>query len=213
MQFTAEAVLFDNDGVLVDSHDLVEAAWRLLADEFDLRIDVLLGELAGVRAVDTLARHLDKKRAAAAVARLEDIEVDLAAQTQVKAGARELSVGLAGRSWAIVTSASRRLAEARWRGADLIIPHVTVTADDVEKGKPDPEPFMTAARLLGVPPGRCIVFEDSASGGLAARSAGTIPIAVGSQAWPFTPAARIFDLTSVTVAVPPTGGFELTLAS
>ena len=213
MRFTAEAVLFDNDGVLVDSHDLVEAAWRLLADEFDLRIDVLLGELAGVRAVDTLGRHLDKKRAAAAVARLEDIEVDLAAQTQVKAGACELSVRLPGRSWAIVTSASRRLAEARWRGADLIIPHVTVTADDVENGKPDPEPFMTAARLLGVPPGRCVVFEDSASGGLAARSAGTTPIAVGSQAWPFTPAARIFDLTSVTVAVPPTGGFELTLAS
>ena len=75
MQFDVEAILFDNDGVLVDSHDLVEAAWRLLAEEFDLRIEVLLGELAGVPAADTLGGHLDPERAQAAVARLEDIEV------------------------------------------------------------------------------------------------------------------------------------------
>ena len=212
MQFDVEAILFDNDGVLVDSHDLVETAWRLLAEEFDLRIEVLLGELAGVRAADTLGGHLDPERARAAVARLEDIEVDLAAKTPPKAGARELGVRLPRSSWAIVTSASRRLAEARWSGAGLAIPPVTVTADDVEKGKPSPEPFLTAAQLLGVPPGRCVVFEDSASGGMAARSAGAIPIAVGSQVWPFAPAARIHDLTSVTVAVTSTGGIELTLS-
>ncbi len=212
MQFDVAAILFDNDGVLVDSHDLVEAAWRLLAEEFDLRIEVLLGELAGVRAADTLGGHLDPEQAGAAVARLEDIEVDLAAQTPLKAGASELTVRLPRTSWAIVTSASRRLAEARWSGAGLARPAVTVTADDVEKGKPSPEPFLTAAHLLGVPPGRCVVFEDSASGGMAARSAGTIPIAVGSQVWPFAPAARIDDLTSVTVAVPLTGGVALTLS-
>lgn len=213
MQFDVEAVLFDNDGVLVDSHDLVDAAWRRLAEEFDLRIEVLLGELAGIRAVDTLGGHLDPERARAAVARLEDIEVDLAAQTQAKAGSRELTVRLPRTSWAIVTSASRRLAEARWSSAGLITPPTTVTADDVDKGKPSPEPFLTAAHLLGVPPGRCVVFEDSASGGMAARSAGAIPIAVGSQVWPFAPAARIHDLTSVTVAVSSTGGVELGVLS
>ena len=209
MRFHAEAVLFDNDGVLVDTHHLVETAWRQLADEFDLSIDVLLGELAGVRAFDTLARHLDHDRAQAAVARLEDIEVELATQTEVKAGARELIGNLPEHSWAIVTSASRRLAQARWRGADLTIPYVTVAADDVDKGKPDPEPFLTAAGLLGVPPGRCLVFEDSDSGGLAAKSAGAIAIAVGNQSWPFPPAARITDLTSVTVAASTTSGIEL----
>lgn len=202
MRFDVDAVLFDNDGVLVDSYHLVEAAWRELAEEFDLRIDVLLGELAGVRAIDTLARHLDRDRAQSAVARLEDIEVDLAAQTQVMAGARELIGRLPGGSWAIVTSASRRLAAARWRGAGLTTPDVTVTADDVESGKPHPEAFLTAVERLGVTSDRCIVFEDSASGGLAARAAGLTPIAVGDQSWPFAPVARINDLTSVSVVVP-----------
>jgi sugar-phosphatase len=211
MQIDAAAILFDSDGVLVDSHDLVEAAWRRLADEFDLQVDVLLGELAGVRAADTLGRYLDRGQVRAAVGRLEDIEVDLASQTQVKAGAGELTVRLPGTAWAIVTSASRRLAEARWSAAGLTIPAVTVTADDVERGKPDPEPFLSAAHLLGVSPGRCVVFEDSASGGVAAQIAGAIPIAVGRQVWPFAPAARILDLASVTVAIPLAGGVELTL--
>ena len=213
MHIDAGAVLFDSDGVLVDSHDLVEAAWRRLAGEFDLQIEALLGELAGVRSVDTLGRHLEPGRVGAAVARLEAIEVGLAAQTQVKPGARQLIGRLLGTPWAIVTSASRRLAEARWSGAGLTVPGVTVTAEDVEEGKPSPEPFLTAAELLGVPPGRCVVFEDSPSGGLAARSAGAIPVAVGSQAWPFAPAARIPSLASVTVVVPSTGGVELTLAN
>ena len=212
MHIDAGAVLFDSDGVLVDSHDLVEAAWRRLAGEFDLQIEALLGELAGVRSVDTLGRHLEPGQVGAAVARLEAIEVGLAAQTQVKRGARQLIGRLLGTPWAIVTSASRRLAEARWSGAGLTVSEVTVTADDVEQGKPSPEPFLTAAELLGVPPGRCVVFEDSPSGGQAARSAGAIPVAVGSQAWPFAPAARIPDLASVTVVVPSTGGVGLTLA-
>lgn len=194
-----EAVLFDNDGVLIDSYGKVEAAWIQLAEEFDLPADRLLSELAGVRASDTLGKYLGSDLLERAVSRLEDIEVSLAADTRPMAGARELIEQLPTGSWTIVTSASRRLAKARWNGAGLAVPSIAVTAEDVGEGKPNPEPFQKAAKLLGVVPDRCIAFEDSPSGALAARAAGVNLVAVGHQAWPIDPIVRIPDLTSVAV--------------
>ncbi len=100
MRIEAEAVLFDNDGVLVETHHLVEAAWRELAGEYGLPIECLLGELAGVRAIDTLTRYLEPNAARAAVARLEDLEVHLASSTDPEAGALELVGKLPARRWA-----------------------------------------------------------------------------------------------------------------
>jgi sugar-phosphatase len=91
---------------------------------------------------------------------------------------------------------------------------VTITADDVELGKPNPEPFLAAADRLGVAPERCVVCEDSASGGLAARAAGATVCAVGDQPWPFDPVARIADLRSIEVSVVRAGsGVVLTIDS
>lgn len=199
MQFAVDAILFDSDGVLVDTHELVESAWRQLAGEFNLPIGVLLRELVGVRAIETLAKHLPVDQVENAVKRLEDLEVGLTPATAVKPGCRRLLDQLPGARWAIVTSASRRLASARWAGARLPVPEVTVTADDVHRGKPDPEPFALAAERLGVAPERCLVFEDSASGGVAARALGASVCAVGDQPWSFEPMARISDLRSVSV--------------
>ena len=202
----AEALLFDSDGVLVDSHAEVETAWRQLAAEFDLDAEHLLTELVGVRAVDTLSRYLDHDTCLAAMARLEDLEVDMATNTKPIAGARELLAQLGDRPWTIVTSATRRLAEARWTGAGIPLPANPITADDVSKGKPDPEPFLVGASTLGVEPSRCIVFEDSSSGGRAGLAAGASVVAVGSIAWPVEPTARVADLNAVAVAAdgPPT---------
>lgn len=202
MLIDAEAILFDNDGVLVDSHAQTEQAWRILATEFDLDIDTLLVELVGVRAADTLGRHLSGDRLDAAVERLEDLEVELADQTEAGAGAAELLDQLPPERWTVVTSATRRLAIARWRGAGLPIPPVTVTAEDVARGKPDPEPFVTGAARLGIDPSNCLVFEDSPSGGAAARAAGAAVIAVGAQPWSIEPDARIPDLGHLSVESP-----------
>ena len=200
MRLDVAALLFDNDGVLVDSHEQVLAAWRQLASELGLDPDRLLGEVVGVRAVDTLSRYLPAADVPAAVARLEDLEVAGAATSVALAGAIELIGRTPAGRWTIVTSGSRRLAEARWRGAGIPIPPVAITADDVARGKPDPEPYVRAAALLGVDPAECLVFEDSGAGALAAVAAGARVIAVGDEPWDVEPVARIGNLTAVSVA-------------
>lgn len=199
MQLPFDAILFDNDGVLVDSHVLVDVAWRQLSSEFGLDYGVLEKQLIGVPAADTLGKHLTGERLDQAIARLEDLEVEVASQTPPMAGALALTSSLPSDAWAVVTSASRRLANARWAGAGITPPASTVTADDITNGKPNPEPFLTAATMLGVDPTRCIVFEDSPSGGIAGRDAGATVIAVGDQEWTITPAARVPDLTTVSI--------------
>jgi sugar-phosphatase len=201
MELVADAVLFDSDGVLVDSHEQVEIAWRELAARYDLDTERLLVELIGVRAGDTLARHLPPDKVDEAVSRLEDLEVISAVDTPSIPGARELLAALPLGKWAIVTSASRRLGQARWRGAGLSLPSTVITAEDVNRGKPDPEPFLTGADRLGVDPTACVVFEDSPAGGTAARDAGARVVAVGSQPWPFEPDARIPNLEGVLPSI------------
>lgn len=205
MRFAAEAVLFDSDGVLIDSHLQVTNAWRQLSAEFDLDFDTLVAGLFGVRSEDTLARYLRNGELRSAIARLEDIEVDLAPTTAPIPGALGLLNRLPTGSWTIVTSGSTRLAEARWRGAGIPIPPQVITADHVTAGKPHPEPYLEAAHLLGVAPSHTIVFEDSSAGGEAARAAGATVVAVGHQPWSSTPAMRIDDLTQVSVTDHPSG--------
>lgn len=200
MRLLVEAVVFDNDGVLVDSHLDSHDAWRQLGREFGVTMDgEAFRKLAGRRAQDGLARFVAPERLADAVARLEDLEVERATPTTGIDGALELLSSLPGGQWAVATSASLRLATARWIGAGLPLPEVAVTAEDVVNGKPDPEPYLVAAQRLGVSPGNCVVFEDSASGALAASAAGATVVAVGDQAWPIEPAARVADLRQVDV--------------
>lgn len=209
MEITVDAVLFDNDGVLVDSHREVEQAWRQIAAEFDLDTDTLLVELIGRRAADTLSDHLDPEQCRLATARLEHLEIELADQTRPLAGALQLLDQLEGGRWTIVTSATRRLAEARWRGASIRIPERPVTADDVTNGKPDPEPFLVGAAAVGADPARCLIFEDSPAGGAAAHAAGASVVAVGDLEWPFEPLARIGDLTRVSASLEADGSLTL----
>ena len=209
VQIPFEAILFDNAGVLVDSHVLVDVAWRQLAREFDLDYGVLEKQLIGVPAADTLGRHLDGEQLTQAIARLEDLEVEVAFDTPPMPGAIELTSSLPDNAWAVATSATRRLANARWAGAGITPPPATITADDITHGKPHPEPFLNAARLLSIDPERCIVLEDSPSGGIAANKSGATVIAVGDQEWTVAPTARVPDLTSLSVITSDDGSLVL----
>ena len=174
--------LLDCDGVLVDSLDAVEAAWRQLAAELDLDVDALMAVVHGRPARTTIAEFVDEPRREQALARVDELELAEAGSTVALPGATDFVAGLAPGTWAVVTSGGRELTLAKLRAAGLPTPEVLVSADDVEHGKPDPEPYLTAARLLGVPARDCTVFEDSAAGVAAGRAAGARVVGVGAAA-------------------------------
>jgi mannitol-1-/sugar-/sorbitol-6-phosphatase len=174
----AAAVLFDLDGVLVDSTQVVERAWRRWADEQQVPADEILAVAHGRTASDVVrmfAPHLDAERQALLIARHEARDSGGLAAVP---GAHEC-VSLASRGrWAVVTSGRRRIAVGRLVAVGLPVPEVLITADDVTRGKPDPEPYLRAARDLGVPAGECIAVEDSPAGITAAKRGGMTVLAV-----------------------------------
>lgn len=111
--------------------------------------------------------------------------------------------------WAVVTSATRRLAEARL-GAVGILPKTLIAADDITRGKPDPEPYLLAARTLGVDPAHCVVFEDAPAGLQAGRAAGmrTVALAATHQAHELTADLVVEDLSALSALVTD-GGVEI----
>ena len=199
--FDCAAVLFDADGVLVDSDASVISAWSRWAVAYHLDPGHVLGMVHGRRSADTVALLVPDNQEQA----LRDVDyAELADAATVRAvpGARTLldDLNRAGTPWGVVTSATRALARARHQAAGLPIPAVTVTADDLRHGKPDPAGYRMAAQLLGVAPSACVVLEDSPSGLLAARAAGVrAVIGVSARAAAHYPDVTVQDLTSVRV--------------
>jgi sugar-phosphatase len=174
------AVLFDCDGVLVDSDASVLAAWSRWARELGLEPDAVTAVVHGRRSADTVAALIDEPGRAAAAALIDRYEVEDAASVMPIPGAAALTHAVP--RWAVVTSGHRDLAEARLRAAGIPVPAVLVTADDVQHGKPDPAGYLAAARQLGVFPADAVVLEDAAAGIAAARAAGvSAVIAVGAR--------------------------------
>jgi mannitol-1-/sugar-/sorbitol-6-phosphatase len=183
MRFEVDALLFDMDGTLVDSTASVLRGWQTVAAEFPIPPDLFaLVPRHGRPAVEILADLLPGELIPAAAERLDELErSDTGDVVPLPGASRLLAAAPAGR-WAVVTSAGRPLARVRLGAAGVdtagIDAPVLVTIDDVSRGKPDPEPFLLGAKLLGVPPERCLVFEDAPAGLAAARAAGAATVAV-----------------------------------
>ncbi|MFJ3774751.1 HAD family hydrolase [Streptomyces sp. NPDC090075] len=178
----AQALLFDNDGTLVSSLDSVDRCWTLWAAEYGITPeDFARVELHGRPAVEIVADLLPAHLVAQAVARVEQLEVDdvPGGGVQLLPGTAALLDSLPADRWAVVTSATRRLAEARLEAVG-IRPKTLIAADDITRGKPDPEPYLLAARQLGVDPARCVVFEDAPAGLRAGRAAGMATVALAT---------------------------------
>jgi HAD superfamily hydrolase (TIGR01509 family) len=174
--FRVRAVLLDMDGTLVDSDAAVERAWVAWAGEYGIAPAATLDLAHGnpsLRTARLLLPGLDDGSVRAAAQRQLDLQYDDLSDVHAAAGAAELLAVLARRHlpWAVVTSADRRLARARLDAAG-IAPPVLVTVEDVSAGKPDPEGYLLAARLLGVDPAACLVVEDSPPGLAAGKTAG-----------------------------------------
>ncbi|MGW3132020.1 HAD-IA family hydrolase [Streptomyces sp. NPDC001123] len=177
---TAQALLFDMDGTLVDSTAAVERTWRRFAGRHGLDPAVILAGAHGQRTAETVAEHAPPGTdVAAETAWLVAQDVADTRGTVALPGAAELLAALPRHRWALVTSAGRELAQRRMAAAGLPLPEVLVSADDVRRGKPDPEGYRTAADRLGVDPRASIVFEDAELGLLAGRAAGGYTVVVG----------------------------------
>ena len=197
------AVLFDMDGTLVDSTEVVELLWGRFAARYGIEEDVLLAYAHGRQTRDTVTHFLPPGFDADAVtAELEEVELITTEGVKEIAGARRLLDSLAGARIAVVTSAPRALAEVRMAAAGLPIPEVLVSSEQVVKGKPDPEGYLTAAARLGVAAADCLVVEDAEAGiraGLA--SGGRVLVVGGHSSAAADPLPHVADLTRVAASV------------
>ncbi len=180
IRFDCDAVLFDLDGVLIDSTSCITRHWAAWAHRHGLDLVTVMRAAHGVRTIETMrlvAPHLDVEAEAARFTAREVADTD---GVVVIDGAARLLNGLPRDAWAVVTSGSDRLARARLARAGLPVPGTLVTADDVRLGKPDPEPYLVGAGRLGIPVARCVVVEDAPAGIASARAAGMRVIGVAS---------------------------------
>lgn len=183
MDMTAQFILFDSDGTLIDSTAAILRCWQQWGAEFEVSeeafaevsvfgrpVEQIVSELLSASLIDRAAR------------RYEQIELN-ASDSKAFPGVPELLHQLPIERWAVVTSACRQVANARLRSAGLH-PGLVVTADDVSRAKPCPEPYLLAAQKLGATPEQCLVVEDAPAGLQAARAAGMRALAVATTHHP-----------------------------
>jgi len=176
--FHVNAILFDLDGVLVDSTPCGTRIWTAWANQnhLDAAYVVHIGHgRPTVETVRLVAPHLDAPHQAELI---EQTEIADVAGLEVLPGARALLAALPPDRYTIVTSGGRRLATTRLHAAGLAIPPTMITANDITHGKPDPQPYLAGAAALGFDPRTCLVFEDAPSGIRAAHAAGATVIAL-----------------------------------
>ena len=177
VEVTCSGLLFDLDGVLVDSTPAVARVWTKWALVHGFDPEETVRRAHGRPSIATIRDLLPN---ADVVAENEVVlrgEIEDTAGVVSLPGARELLNSLPAERWAIVTSCSRPLAEVRLQAAGLPVPQRLLTSDDVTNGKPDPEPYLKGAALLGVPALKCLVFEDAPAGIQAGKAAGALVVA------------------------------------
>ena len=183
-ELRCDALLFDLDGVLIDSTSCIVRHWAAWASQHGLDIAEVMRVAHGLRAIETMrlvAPHLD---AEAEAERYTAHEIADTEGIVAMAGARQLLGVLPVDAWAVVTSGCAELATARLRRAGLPVPANLVTADDVRRGKPAPDPYLLGAARLGVPVERCVAVEDAPAGIQSARAAGMRVIGVAATHTP-----------------------------
>lgn len=178
--FECKTILFDLDGVLVDSTPAVVNAWRRWAEARGIDPDHILEVAHGRRTIETIQIVAPELDADAEAHELESMEVENLEDVHQVEGARELLASLPEGRWAVVTSGTRPLATRRMEYMGLPIPAILVSAEDVNTGKPDPEAYLKGAHLAGVSPEECLVVEDAPSGVSAGKAAGMIVVAVAT---------------------------------
>jgi len=180
-------VLFDLDGVLVDSTPAVERVWHAWAAEHGFVPAEVVRRAHGRPSITTIRELLpdgDHEKENREVERREIADIS---DVIPLPGALSLLHGLPSPAWTIVTSCSQPLAKVRIAAAGLPVPPKLITASDIQRGKPDPEPYLKGAEILRLAPADCVVVEDAPAGIRAGRAAGARVLALRTT----TPAVEL----------------------
>jgi sugar-phosphatase len=212
-----KGVLFDLDGVLVDSTPAVARVWTIWANKHGFDPDETVRIAHGRPSLATIKELLPNADHDTENAAVERMEIEDVGGVVPLPGAVGLLKALPANHWTIVTSCTRALALVRLRVAGIPIPQKLVTSTDIMNGKPHPEPYLKGAEILGVAATDCIVFEDAPAGIRAGKAAGGRVIAL--QTTERDPLLReagaqwiVKDLASVRVGEAPASDNVLLIA-
>ena len=172
LRIACRAILFDLDGVLIDSTPAVTRVWTRWASAYGLDPADVVRKAHGRPSISTIRDYLPQADHTAENRAVERMEIEDLEGIVPLPGARELLCALPPERWTIVTSCTRPLAHVRLLAAGLPVPPRLLTCDDVKNGKPHPEPYSKGASLLGIAAGDCIVVEDVPAGIRAGKAAG-----------------------------------------
>jgi len=164
----------------VDSAECVERTWRRWATDHHLNPESVIALAHGRRAIETVRLVAPQLVAEAELASLAASEATTTEGVYEIVGARELLALLPAGRWAVVTSGIRAVAEFRLRYTRLPVPSVMICADEIARGKPDPEGYLNAAAGLDKSSADCLVIEDTPAGIESAHAAGMRVIAIAS---------------------------------
>jgi sugar-phosphatase len=165
-------ILFDMDGVLISSIGSVERSWETWAVSRGIDPALAIRTAHGRRAIETIRLLRPDLDDQAELDWIEEMEVADNVGLTMLSGVRPILEALLEKPWTVVTSATDRLARSRMAHGGVPVPARIISADIVTNGKPDPEPYLKGAAILGLAPADCLVIEDSASGATAGRAAG-----------------------------------------
>ncbi len=177
IQIQCKAVLFDLDGVLIDSTRAVARVWHRWAIEHGFDPDEVIARAHGRPSLTTVREYLPHADHAAENREVERREMEDLDGVVLLPGSLRLLTELPSDRWTIVTSCTRPLAETRLRAAGLPVPEQMVTSNDIKNGKPHPEPYLKGASALGFAATECVVVEDVPAGIRAGKAAGATVIA------------------------------------
>jgi mannitol-1-/sugar-/sorbitol-6-phosphatase len=173
-------VLFDLDGVLIDSNPAVDRVWSGWAAEHGFNTDEVIRKAHGRPSITTIREYVSEDMAEKENQEVERREIADLDGVVPMPGALNLLRAIPRERWAIVTSGTNPLATARIKTAGLPTPKNLITSSDIVHGKPDPEPYLKGAAKLGVAASECVVLEDAGAGVRSGKAAGARVIGVRS---------------------------------
>ncbi len=208
--------MFDLDGVLVDSTPAVERVWTHWARQRGFDPEQVVRRAHGRPSLSTIRELLPGSDYEAENREVERREIEDLEGVVAAPGARALLQSLSQSPWTIVTSCTRILAEVRIRAAGLPVPEKFITSNDIQNGKPHPEPYLKGAALLGIPASDCVVIEDAPAGVRAGKAAGArviglLPISSPTELLSAGASWTVADCSSISLVTSVTPGRNLQL--